>query len=79
MMFFVLMGICICIAAVQAMRKQWKNSLIGLLFAGIFFLLAVLYIQLHSGSIRVARETAFRAKIKSLETQIRKRGGEPLP
>ena len=71
MMFFTAMGACLCVAAVQALRKHWKNSIIGLLSAVIIFLLAALYAQSHTGAIRKARETAVRAKIKNLEEQLK--------
>ncbi len=73
MIFFTAMGACLCVAAVQALRKHWKNSIIGLLSAVIFFLLAALYAQSHTGAIRRARETAFRAKIKNLEEQMKQK------
>jgi hypothetical protein len=73
MMWFVTMGICLCVAAVQAMRKNWKNSVIGFLFAVILFLLAALYAQSHTGAIRKARETVFRAQLNNLEEQLKQK------
>ena len=73
MMWLVPMGICLCVAAVQAMRKHWKNSVIGFLGAVICFLLATLYAQSHTGATRRAREISFRAKIHNLEAQLKQK------
>jgi hypothetical protein len=73
MSWFIPMGICLCVAAVQAMRKHWKNSVIALLSAVMFFLLAALSAQSHTSAMRRARETAFGAKIHNLEEQLKQK------
>ncbi|MFA6930068.1 MAG: hypothetical protein WCT05_07055 [Lentisphaeria bacterium] len=56
--FLLITGACLCTAAVQVLRKQWKKAVIGILSAVLFFLLAVLYMQSLADAIQKAQQTA---------------------
>ena len=67
MIWIVPFAICLCLAAVQAMRRNWKNSLIWLLASFLFLQWVALAGQIHTQRVT---QVAIRTRIMRLEKEI---------
>lgn len=68
---FIVPGVaCFVYAVVQAIRKHWSKSFLGILLTIIFLLLFTLLMESHTSAIRQARLDSYEKKIIELEKQI---------
>jgi len=60
----------LCVAAVQALRKHWRNALSAALAAGLFLAIMACSGQAHTNAMLRARLHHHEAKIEELERQL---------
>ena len=68
-------GFFVCVSAVQAIRRHWKNALSALLAAGITLAIMANAGQVHTNAILRARLHYYEGKATELQRQLEKQNG----
>ena len=75
MIWSVPLGFCLCVAAVQALRRHWQNALCAALGAGLFLAIVACAGQANTNAMHRGRLLHAKARIENLEQQLRNQNG----